>query len=93
MSYSIRAIEEVEIIYDSQYQIAIELLQKILTDSELDNDTITKLFMSAIHNLSEEQCKVYIPQLNLDGDYISIFEGKRPKIRINETNERILTIM
>ena len=87
-----KAIDKINTIYDNQYQIALELFQKLLKNSTLDMNIKTKLFASVVSILNEEQCKLFIPQLDLERDYLNIFEGKRPKIRIDYINERILKI-
>jgi len=47
------------------------------------------MFSWLLPTLDETQCKRYLDELKLD-DFSSLFEQKRPKIIINNTNKRIL---
>ncbi|MNP73966.1 hypothetical protein D3C76_1707610 [compost metagenome] len=48
------------------------------------------LFLCLVPRLDKGQCKHYLSQLGLNDDFLSLFEQKRPKILLNDTNKRIL---
>lgn len=86
------AINKIASIYTNEFPIVLDLFQKIHNNSTVDINIKIKMFVSSLRAMNEEQCKVFIPQLSLDGDYLSVFDGKRPKIKIDDISERILSI-
>jgi len=84
------AIKHVSIIIDERYPMPIKLFSKLLLSNQLTRDTKIELFVLILPNMNELQCKTYLSTLQLP-DYLSLFEGKRPKFRVNNINQRLLT--
>jgi hypothetical protein len=55
----------------------------------VSNDDKITLFSFVLPSLDESQCKCYLEQLGLNS-FLSLFDQKRPKIEITETNTRLL---
>ncbi|MFD1176521.1 hypothetical protein ACFQ3W_09440 [Paenibacillus puldeungensis] len=71
--------------------ISRELFEDIISsDRSMTSEEKSTLFWCLLPTLDKAQCKHYLSQLGLDDDFLSLFEQKRPKILINDTNKRIL---
>lgn len=57
--------------------------------SSLDFTKRLELFALSIEELNQEQCKKCLIDLPAN-DFLLVFDGKRPKIKISSENERIL---
>lgn len=69
--------------------ITFTLLLKLLGNKSLDISIRLELFSFCVANLSDLQCKSCLSELHAN-DYLSLFEGKRPKFEISDVNEQIL---
>lgn len=67
------------------------LLKKLLTDESIINDTKLEIFSVSVSELNGKQCKECLEILGKN-DYLSVFDGKRPKFNITDVNKRILEI-
>jgi len=76
--------------FDEPLPISVKLFDVILA-SDKNNSLEEKiiLFSCLLPTLNEAQCKNYLSKLKLY-DFLGLFEQKRPKIAISNTNERIL---
>jgi len=86
------AIKETNNLFVREAKIPVEIFHNLLNGSQSGQINKAKVFALALPHFNDEQCKQYIPLVNLKGDYISIFDGKRPLIPMGEVHERILTI-
>lgn len=76
-------------ICDCEYLIEVTLLLELLAYSSLDFTKRLELFALSIEELNQEQCKKCLIDLPAN-DFLLVFDGKRPKIKISSENERIL---
>lgn len=76
-------------ICDCEYLIDVTLLLELLACSSLNSIKRVELFSLSIENLNQDQCKKCLSILSAN-DYLSVFDGKRPKMEISSVNERIL---
>lgn len=85
------SVEHITEIIAEEYLIPFELLTELLETKELSAVTKKELFTLCLPNMNEVRAKEYLQILHM-GDFLSLFDQKRPKIEINSTNEQILTI-
>lgn len=79
-------IDEISI---NEFQISYMLLLKLLDDKSLDFSIRLKLFSFSMDKLDHTQCKSCLDKLP-EHNYLSLFDGKRPKFEICDVNKRIL---
>lgn len=84
-------LDHIDTIFDSENNINKSLVDKLLDSSTISQANKQKLFALLLPYLDEAQCKHYMGRLGLQA-FLSLFEQKRPLIRINEINARILLI-
>lgn len=84
-------INNVRDILENQYSVDFKLLLELLSSSELDMDTKKELLLLSLPDLKESQARECLTILNMN-DFLSLFEQKRPKIKVNAMNKRFLTI-
>lgn len=73
----------------NEYTITYTLLLKLLRDTSLDRETRLNVFSYSVSDLDQIQCRNCFEALDAY-DYLSIFDGKRPKIAGSDANKRIL---
>lgn len=81
----------IEEICSNEYSVQFMLLKKLLTDENIINDTKMEIFSVSVSELNGKQCKECLEILG-NNDYLSVFDGKRPKFNITDVNKRILDI-
>lgn len=81
----------IEDICSGEYSITFTLLLKILFDKTIPRPKRMELFSFSVKTLHIEECKKCLEALG-DSLYLGIFEGKRPKVKISDTNKRILDV-
>lgn len=55
------------------------------------NSSLFFIILSRMSKLNDKQCKECLEILG-NNDYLSVFDGKRPKFNITDVNKRILEI-
>lgn len=85
------SLEHIAEIIKEEYSIPFELLSKLLDAKQLTIETKKELFVLYLPNMNEVWTKEYLRILQMN-DFLSLFDGKRPKFEINSVNEAILTI-
>jgi len=85
-------IKRINSIFDMETEIPSDLFISLMHGTKADQIDKPKLFVLVLPAFDDVRCKQYIPVVNLEGDYMSIFDGKRPLIPKSEINERILNI-
>lgn len=85
-------VRDAKTIFNANLPLSTELFESIFIDPKIDIDIKMSLFASALPLLNEEQCKRYISQFDSEGNYLSLFDGKRPKIQKNDISERVLSV-
>jgi hypothetical protein len=85
------ATEYITDIVDEQYLVPFELLSQLFASSKLASEIKKELFAICLPGMNEVQAKEYLSILQIN-DFLSLFNRKRPKFKINIINEKILTI-
>lgn len=85
------SVEHITEVITQRYSIPFELLSELLTAKRLITETKKELFLMCLPNMNEARAKEYLLTLQM-GDFLSLFDRKRPKFEINSINEQILTI-
>lgn len=81
-----------EIVNDIQY-VSRELIEVLLKDKNIGVDKRVNLFVAIANDLTSDACHDYLEFMGMK-EFVKIFEqNKRPKIRINPMNEKILTTL
>lgn len=84
-------IKYIELIIEEKYhQIDSALLLQILSSKEVDIDQKKQVLANCLKNIGKGTVKNYLEIMGLE-DYRGLFEGKKPKIIINTTNESLLS--
>jgi hypothetical protein len=85
------AIEYIIDILDAQYSIPFELLLELHRSDQLEIETKKELFALCLPDMSVTKAKECMNILQVD-EFLSLFNLKRPRIKINKTNKLILSI-
>jgi hypothetical protein len=83
---------EIDLLLTDQFVVPSDILKALLKHREMDYFKKRSLFAKYIEKFNINQIKECF-ELMEARDYLQIFENKRPKIFINETNERILNVL
>lgn len=83
-------IRNIEYICDNQLSISLELLDKIILNSDNNRDYKKELIYKNLEQLDIEKITTYMNNIG-EHDLANLFNGCRPKILINDINEKILT--
>jgi len=85
------AVSLIKDILSNEYSISYTLLLKLLANQALQLSDKLELFSLSLPNLNQDQCKKCL-KIMKHNDYLSLFDGKRPKFELNDVNEHILLI-
>jgi hypothetical protein len=85
------AVHYIDNIILNKYAVPYAFALKLLSNQSLDISDKLKLFAFVLPSLKSTQCKSLLEEMHLDS-YLSLFEGKRPKFKVNGMNESILNI-
>lgn len=83
--------ENLEEVCRNKYPMSYELLMKIVNDATVENSRRLELVSFSVHMMSDIQCKECFKELGAS-EWISLFDGKRPKFDVSSTNKRILDV-
>ncbi len=83
--------ENIDKVISEEISLPYSLLIEILKRTTIDEMVRFEVFSYSLSSLDFNECKDCLTILQAD-DYLSLFEGKRPKISANETNDRILEV-
>lgn len=78
-------------IISNQLAVPYTLFIKIISDQQLQTSDILQMFILVLPACSIDQCKECLEKLQLN-DYLSLFDGRRPKFLVNNINASILSI-
>lgn len=84
-------VNNIDTIISQEIILPYALLLEILKDTVLSKQKRLEVFSHSLSSLELNQCKSCLDALRANA-YLSLFEGKRPKIVANKTNTRILDI-
>lgn len=85
------SIEHIAEIIAQQNLIPFELFAELLNTRELNIENKKNLFITNLPKMNKVQGMEYLKILNMV-DFLSLFDGKRPKFEVNPVNEQILNI-
>ena len=85
------AITMVNDILSNEYEVSYDLLLKLLANQSLQLLKKLELFSLCLPDFNQDQCKACLKIIG-KYDYLTLFDGKRPRFEINDTNENILSI-
>jgi hypothetical protein len=85
------AISQIEVIKNEQYSMDLKLLSDIINSDSVSSNNKIELFANCVPDMiSYVVSKGFLGRLNMD-NYISLFEGRRPRFEANELNNRLLS--
>ena len=86
------AAEHISSIIENNYDLPIQLYCKLILSDNVVRDTKIEILKKILPDLDQSSSYRFLSVLKLN-DYLSIFDGKRPKIEKNSINQDILTIL
>lgn len=89
----LNACERIRDIIENTNNISDELIFDIISYQGIDFEEKIDVFISLLPKLNKERCKKYLSMLNLF-EYLKIFEQRtRPKFKIDNINNKLLTAL
>ena len=82
-------VSNLDSVIDGEYPVSYNLLQKAIADGAIDENDLFRLFSFSVDRFDLSQTKTCLSQLNQE-TFLTVFEGKHPKVSINTENSNIL---
>ena len=79
----------ISILSDNEIQVSVELLDEIILSSEVDSDYKVNLIYQHLNLLALTKIIKYMNAIGMN-DFVEIFKGNRPKMLINDMNDKFL---
>ncbi|OOM05894.1 hypothetical protein [Clostridium saccharobutylicum] len=82
-------IKNIETVIEAKYSVGYELLEELIDDEKINENNKQNLIAISIKNLKNSEIYKCFEKLNMT-DYMSLFNRKKPKFEINDSNEKLL---
>lgn len=81
--------KNIETVIEAEYSVGYELLAELIDDEKINEDNKQNLIAISIKNLKNSEIYKCFEKLNMI-DYMSLFNRKKPKFEVDDSNERLL---
>ena len=85
------SIENITEILEEGHEVSQELLSSLFATTQLEFKIKKKLLLLYLEKMNESKVKEHLKTLQMD-NFLSLFEGKRPKIEADNINKKILDV-